>query len=45
MTEEQLEHLIRASGAILSTRQPTYPDAVITRLEKLEREVQALRRD
>ena len=32
------------TSAILSIRQPTYPDAVLTRLEKLEREIESLRR-
>ncbi len=32
------------TAAILSMRQPTYPDAVLTRLEKLEREIEALRK-
>ncbi|MGK9453032.1 hypothetical protein ACSSZE_17525 [Acidithiobacillus caldus] len=32
------------ASAILSLRQPTYPDAVLTRLEKLEREIAELRR-
>ncbi|WP_414041232.1 hypothetical protein ACJU26_03910 [Acidithiobacillus sp. M4-SHS-6] len=32
------------TSAILSMRQPTYPDAVLTRLEKLEREIEALRK-
>lgn len=32
------------TSAILSLRQPTYPDAVLTRLEKLEREIEALRK-
>ncbi|MBU2767361.1 hypothetical protein HAP94_14565 [Acidithiobacillus ferrivorans] len=30
------------TSAILSMRQPTYPDAVLTRLEKLEREIETL---
>ena len=32
------------TSAILNMRQPTYPDAVLTRLEKLEREIESLRR-
>lgn len=32
------------TSAILSIRQPTYPDAVLTRLDKLEREIAALRK-
>ncbi|WP_319653774.1 hypothetical protein [Acidithiobacillus ferridurans] len=32
------------TSAILSMRQPTYPDAVLTRLENLEREIEALRK-
>lgn len=32
------------TSAILAMRQPTYPDAVLSRLEKLEREIEALRR-
>lgn len=32
------------TSAILAMRQPTYPDAVLTRLEKLERDIEALRR-
>ena len=32
------------TSAILSMRQPTYPDAVLTRLEKLEREIESLRK-
>ena len=32
------------TSAILNMRQPTYPDAVLTRLEKLEREIENLRK-
>lgn len=32
------------TAAILSIRQPTNPDAIITRLEKLEREIEVLRK-
>ncbi|OCX69896.1 hypothetical protein [Acidithiobacillus thiooxidans] len=32
------------TSAILTMRQPTYPDMVLTRLEKLEQEVQNLRK-
>ena len=32
------------TSAILNMRQPTYPDAVLTRLEKLEREIESLRK-
>ncbi len=32
------------TSAMLNMRQPTYPDAVLTRLEKLEREIESLRK-
>ncbi len=32
------------TSAILNMRQPTYPDAVLTRLETLEREIEKLRK-
>lgn len=32
------------TSAILNMRQPTYPDAVLTRLENLEREIESLRK-
>ena len=32
------------TSAILNMRQPTYPDAVLTRLEKLEREIEHMRK-
>ncbi|MBU2762245.1 apolipoprotein A1/A4/E family protein [Acidithiobacillus caldus] len=32
------------TSAILNMRQPTFPDAVLTRLERLEREIESLRK-
>ena len=31
-------------AAILNAKQPTYPDSILTRLEKLERDLQELRK-
>ncbi len=32
------------TSAILNAKQPTYPDSILTRLEKLERDLQELRK-
>ena len=44
LTERMDTRLDALTSAILAMRQPTYPDAVLSRLEKLEREIEALRR-
>ncbi|WP_414039285.1 hypothetical protein ACJU26_08640 [Acidithiobacillus sp. M4-SHS-6] len=44
LAERMDSRLDTLTSAILSMRQPTYPDAVLTRLEKLEREIEALRK-
>ncbi|MBN2680494.1 MAG: hypothetical protein JXR24_09695 [Acidithiobacillaceae bacterium] len=44
LTERMDSRLDTLTAAILSIRQPTYPDAVLTRLEKLEREIADLRK-
>lgn len=44
LAERMDTRLDTLTSAILAMRQPTYPDAVLSRLEKLEREIEALRR-